>query len=770
MKPVDLTNPKSSQPLTELPTELSTSLKPLISVAVDTPMAPSLDYAWAGETLHHGAWVCVPFGHKKVLGLVIDAQQFQKNAAGLGEPDAQLSPDKIKAIDHAVAAFPAADPAWIDLMAFAARYYRRPFGTVAVGLVPKWLRDLKNFVAKKEGGRSNFDRLMAEIDCHGPKGPRSDEGVVARAEDQNVNASIKPQNVIARAEGPWQSTPLNPHQLHALQSIQSPGVHVLHGVTGSGKTRVYTEAAGRMLEQNPTAQVLIMVPEIGLTPQLVGRFEEALPNTSIAVLHSEVSERERARLWLSAATGQAQLIIGTRLAIMTPLPNLKLIMIDEEHDHSYKQQEGMRYSARDLAVWRAQQLGIPLVLGSATPSIETWAQIVRNKYQRHILPNRATGEPPAPIRLIDTLKDPAKEGLSAQSKQAIAQVLADGGQVLVFLNRRGYAPVLMCTSCGWSSKCAECSVPTVLHRSASADCHGPKGPRSDGNKPVIASREAARQSTWRLQCHHCGIFAPVPRQCPDCGDTDLQPVGRGVQRLEQTLQEEFPAARILRIDRDSVKQGKALQAELARIERGEVDIVVGTQMLAKGHDFARMRLVVVADADTQLLNPDFRAPERLFATLIQVAGRAGRHEQSGTPAQVLVQTRYPQHPLYRFLLAQDVEGFAQKEMADRQAAGLPPFAFMAAIRASHADARKAQSALRVLRDDLQERAKEYGWAVSAYGPVARYPETQAGRWRGQLLLESSSRPQLHQLLGLAEAWMQANRNMDPHVDVDPVEV
>jgi primosomal protein N' (replication factor Y) (superfamily II helicase) len=700
--------------------------------------------------LPHGAWVCVPFGRKKMLGLVIDAQQFQKNAAGLGEPDPSLPAEKIKRIEHAIAAFPLADPAWIELMAFAARYYRRPFGTVAVGLVPKWLRDLKNFVAKKEGGRSNFDRLIASLrDPEGRGNPLAMDPtpVIARARH--------PEPAAGGREGPWQSTQLNPDQHHALQSLQSPGVHVLHGVTGSGKTRVYTEAARQVLEQNPSAQVLIMVPEIGLTPQLVGRFQEALPNTSIAVLHSEVSERERARLWLCAATGNAQLIIGTRLAIMTPLPNLKLIMIDEEHDHSYKQQEGMRYSARDLAVWRAQQLGIPLVLGSATPSIETWAQIVRNKYQRHSLPNRATGEPPAPIRLIDTLKDPAKEGLSAESKNAIAQVLADGGQVLVFLNRRGYAPVLMCSTCGWSSKCAECSVPTVLHRST---------------QPVSASREAARQSTWRLQCHHCGIFAAVPRQCPDCGDTDLQPVGRGVQRLEQTLQEEFPSARILRIDRDSVKQGKALQAELARIERGEVDIVVGTQMLAKGHDFARMRLVVVADADTQLLNPDFRAPERLFATLIQVAGRAGRHEQSGTPAQVLVQTRYPQHPLYRFLLSQDVEGFAQKEMADRQAAGLPPFAFMAAIRASHADARKAQSSLRMLRDELQELATEQGWAVSVYGPVARYPETQAGRWRGQLLLESASRPQLHQLLGMAEEWMQANRNMDPHVDVDPYEV
>lgn len=686
------------------------------------------DYAWSGEPLPHGSWVSVPFGRQKLLGLVMDPQQLAKQAAGLNEPDPPLSPEKIKPIDRRLQSLPPAGSAWIDFMAFAARYYRRPVGTVAVGLVPKWLRELKNYVSKQEGRPSNVDRLLQEIDA-----------LPART-----------------AGGGDQPAPLNPDQLAAFSAIRSPGVHVLHGVTGSGKTRVYTEAARRALDQDPTAQVLMMVPEIGLTPQLVGRFQQALPQATIAVLHSEVSERERAKLWISAATGHAQLIIGTRLAIMTPIPNLKLIMIDEEHDHSYKQQEGMRYSARDLAVWRAQQLGIPLVLGSATPSIETWAQIARQKYLRHCLPSRATGEPPAPIRLIDTLQDPAKEGLCAETRQAITQVLADAGQVLVFLNRRGYAPVLVCASCGWSSRCLDCSVPTVLHR-AGLFSGSPKG-SAPSTKPQ-----------WRLQCHHCGLPAAVPRQCPDCGDTDLQPVGRGVQRLEQTLQEQFPAARILRIDRDSVRQGKALQAELDRIERGEVDIVVGTQMLAKGHDFARMRLVVVADADTQLLNPDFRAPERLFATLIQVAGRAGRHEQIGTPAQVLVQTRYPQHPLYRFLVSQDVQGFAEKEIVDRQAAGLPPFAFMAAIRASHADPRKAQSALSALRDELQSLAKEQSWPVTVYGPVARYPETQAGRWRGQLLLESDSRPHLHQMLGRAELWMQSHRMLDPHVDVDPYE-
>jgi primosomal protein N' (replication factor Y) len=452
---------------------------------------------------------------------------------------------------------------------------------------------------------------------------------------------------------------------------------------------------------------------------------------------------------------------------MTPMPGLRLIMIDEEHDHSYKQQEGLRYSARDLAVWRAQHLGATLVLGSATPSIETWAQIDRGRYQRLSLPHRATGEPAAPIRLIDTLKDPATEGLSTESRAAISTVLEQGGQVLVFLNRRGYAPVLGCGSCGWSSLCRDCGVATVLHKLNSAK--NAAAPRA-ANAATNGAAKTAAKSEWRLQCHHCGLTTPVPRQCPDCGDPDLQPLGRGVQRLEQTLQTAFPNARVLRVDRDSVRQAKALEQALETIARGEVDIVVGTQMLAKGHDFARMRLVVVADADTQLLNPDFRAPERLFATLMQVAGRAGRHETAGDPAQVLIQTRYPQHRLYRFLLSQDVAGFARMEMEDRQAAGLPPFTHMAAVRAAYRDEGKTRELLRGLRGTLEQLAQAHSWPVTVYGPVARYPEVQAGKWRGQILLESGSRSALHNLLASAEDWMVQHRELDTHLEVDPVEV
>lgn len=705
----------------------------MISVAVDMPLAATLDYAWLGEELPHGTWVCAPLGSKKVLGLVIQANALSRKTQEFFPGQVGLSPEKIRQLEAPVRGLLQMDAGWIDFMAFAARYYRRPFGTVSVGLLPKWLRDLKNYEPKAttKGGQgpSNFDRLLAALK--------------PRAQSSKTSPEAQLHGTPTESE-----PPLNVAQHKALLAVAEPGVHVLHGVTGSGKTRVYTEAARRALAERPNAQVLMLVPEIGLTPQLVRRFQSALPGTEIAVLHSEVSERERAKLWLSAATGVARLVIGTRLSIMTPMPRLSLILIDEEHDHSYKQQEGMRYSARDLAVWRAQQSGASLVLGSATPSIETWAQIDRKRYQYLQLPTRATGEPAAPIRLIDTLKDPAREGLSSESRVALSRVLAEGGQALVFLNRRGYAPVLACSSCGWSSACDACSVPTVLHRPATEK---PKG-------------------SWRLQCHHCGLSSTVPPRCPDCGDTDLQPIGRGVQRLEQTLQLEFPKARISRIDRDTVKRGRALESELARIERGEVDIVVGTQMLAKGHDFARMRLVVVADADAQLLNPDFRAPERLFALLMQVAGRAGRHEQRGSPAVVLVQTRYPQHRLYRALITQDVEGFARAEMQDRQAAAMPPFGFMAALRVAHKNMTTAITALRGLRDRLQTIAKENNWPALIYGPVARYPEVQAGRWRGQLVLESHSRRALHQLLSYAEQWQAENKTLEAQIDVDPYEI
>lgn len=735
-----------------MPTDLSTSPKPLISVALDVPMAQVLYYSWAGEKPLHGDWVLVPLGKRQMVGMVVDRQMLAQDGAesfgfnesflGSFEPPADLAASKIRPIGPRLS-IPRADRQWIALLAFASAYYRRPFGAALLSVLPKWLREPKNHRPKKEGALSLVDQMLEKMSVPLPNASCADHTDLSQPQMGDVLSLNKGSQSAV-------DPPLNMDQQNALAAIRVIGVHVLHGVTGSGKTRVYTEAAREILFRDTQSQVLMLVPEIGLTPQLVSRFKKALPGFEIAILHSEVSERERARLWLLIAQGKIRMVIGTRLAAMTPMPHLTLIMIDEEHDASYKQQEGMRYSARDLSVWRAHHVKASLLLGSATPSVETWAQLERGKYQHLSLPKRATGEPPAPISLVDSLKDPATGGLSSQARTRIDAVLQGGGQVLVFLNRRGYAPVLSCSSCGWASECADCKIASVLHRSEGA------------STPTSASK-------WRLQCHHCGQSSPVVRQCPQCGDTDLQPIGRGVQRLEQTLREAFPQARIMRVDRDSVRQGKLLGERIDAIDRGEVDIVVGTQMLAKGHDFARMNLVVVADADTQLLNPDFRAPERLFATLIQVAGRAGRHAGE-VGAGVLVQTRYPQHRLYQYLLNQDVKGYAQAEMADRRASGLPPYAFMAALRASHTHQQTAQSALRALQAELTSACHERSMDVRIYGPVPRYPETLAGRWRGQLMIESDHRRSIHAVLSMVEDWMTSHASLDPHLDVDPIEL
>ena len=720
-------------------------------MALDVPMAQVLYYSWAGEKPHHGDWVLVPLGKRQMVGMVVDLQMLTQDGAesfgfnetflGSFEPPQDLAASKIRPMDRRLS-IPRADRQWIALLAFASAYYRRPFGAALLSVLPKWLREPKNHRPKKEGALSLVDQMLEKISASQTDIRCADKTDLSQPQTGGVLS-------VNKSNQPAADPPLNPDQQNALAAIRAIGVHVLHGVTGSGKTRVYTEAAREILFKDAQSQVLMLVPEIGLTPQLVSRFKKALPGFEIAILHSEVSERERARLWLLIAQGYIRMVIGTRLAAMTPMPHLALIMIDEEHDASYKQQEGMRYSARDLSVWRAHHVKASLLLGSATPSVETWAQLERGKYQYLSLPRRATGEPPAPISLVDSLKDPATGGLSSQARARIDAVLQGGGQALIFLNRRGYAPVLSCSSCGWASECADCNIASVLHRSEGA---------------------STSTSKWRLQCHHCGQSSPVVRQCPQCGDTDLQPIGRGVQRLEQTLREAFPQARIMRVDRDSVRQGKLLGERIDAIDRGEVDIVVGTQMLAKGHDFARMNLVVVADADTQLLNPDFRAPERLFATLIQVAGRAGRHAAGEVDVGVLVQTRYPQHRLYQYLLNQDVKGYAQAEMADRKASGLPPYAFMAALRASHTHQQTAQSALRALQAELTSACHERSIDVRIYGPVPRYPETLAGRWRGQLMIESDHRRSLHAVLSMVEDWMTSHASLEAHLDVDPIEL
>lgn len=571
------------------------------------PLPGPFDYRSAAP-LPLGARVIVPFGRRKLVGVVVEHP---------GQPS--IDPAQVREVEQPLEDLPPMPADWMRLARFAADYYQRPLGEVMLPVLPPPLRKPSAY-----------------------QGKRSGLGPVARLDAR------KPRAAAAVAAEPDQAPELNEAQREAVDTIGALSAFqpvLLHGVTGSGKTEVYLHAAARVLQAG--RQVLLMVPEINLTPQLEGalraRLEALVGPQGVAILHSGLADGERVQAWARAQRGQARLLLGTRMSIFAPLPELGLIVVDEEHDPSYKQQEGLRYSARDLAIWRARDLDIPVVLGSATPSLESWQHAERGRYLRLTLPGRARASSLPEIRLIDTRRLQLKQGLSPQFIEAIGQRLERGEQSLVFLNRRGYAPVLHCASCAWVSHCPRCSTFTVLHR----------GPGAGG---------------YRLQCHHCGYQAPVPRACPECGDQDLEPMGRGTQRIEEQLAEWFPQARIARIDADSTRRKGSAQALFAAVHAGEVDIMVGTQMVAKGHDFARLGLVGVLNADSMLFAHDFRAPERLFAQLMQVAGRAGRHAAG---AQVLIQTGYPEQPVYQALLRHDYAGFARHALQEREDTGLP---------------------------------------------------------------------------------------------------
>jgi len=471
---------------------------------------------------------------------------------------------------------------------------------------------------------------------------------------------------------------------------------------------------------------------------LEGRVRARFPDAGVVSLHSELAEAARERNWRAAFAGEANIILGTRLSIFTPLPRLGLIVIDEEHDPSFKQQDGMRYSARDVGVFRAHQLGIPILLGSATPSLESWANAQGGRYGLLTLNQRANPEATLPlVHVLDTRKKVLQEGVSEPLIAAIKERLARGEQSLVFLNRRGYAPVLACPACGWVSRCTRCAANMVLH---------------------LADR--------RLRCHHCGCEHRVPKACPTCGNQDIHPFGRGTQRLEVWLQEQFPEARILRVDRDSVKSRKQWEAMLELIHGGQADILVGTQMLAKGHDFPKLTLVGALGADAALYAADWRAPERLFAQLMQVAGRAGRAELKG---EVLIQTEYPDHPLFAALADHDYPGFAAQQLKEREQAGFPPYAFQAVLRA---EAPQMAEAIAFLKAAAALPAVGENENVMIYDPVPMKLARLANLERGQLLAESYSRPALQYFL---PCWREAIDSLKApsklrwHIEVDPLE-
>lgn len=655
----------------------------ILQIALDVPLPRMFDYRLEGAVSAGaaGRLAKVPFGSGSKVGVVLEVVEHSDQPA-----------ERLKTAEL-ITGLPALPADWIELCEFCARYYHHPLGQVMAFALPPLLR----------------------------------KGKLPRALKPKVGADGTAPHVPT-------ATPDQESAIAAITAVQEFRTFLLHGVTGSGKTEVYLRAIEAVLARG--GQALMLVPEIALTPQLESRVRSRFPQAQIVSAHSGVADAARSRAFLAALEGKADIVLGTRLSVFMPLPRLQLIVVDEEHDASFKQQEGLRYSARDVAIFRAKQRNIPIVLGSATPALETFHHAESGRYTKLELPERAVAAAELPaVVTVDTRKEKLQDGLSAELIAAIGARLQRGEQSLLFLNRRGYAPVLACPACGWISHCSRCAANLVLH---------------------LADR--------RLRCHHCGLETTVPRACPDCGNLDLQPFGRGTQRLEERLAEAFPAARILRIDRDSADSPQKWQALLAAIHAGEADILVGTQMLAKGHDFPKLTLVGVIGADAALFAADFRAPERLFAQIMQVGGRSGRHE---LPGDVLIQTEYPDHPLYRALVGHDYAAFAHEQLAEREVAGFPPFAHQAMLRA---EARELDQALDFLRVAVQ-RAPTFP-EVLLYDPVPMRLARLKNRERAQLLVESRSRPALQTFL---TDWMEqlyackAPRDLRWHIDVDPLE-
>jgi len=746
-----------------------------VRVALDHPLPTLFDYRWgASQPAVPGTLVSVPFGRRDVVGLVCEVTAHSEVPA-----------DRLRSVNSVCTACPPLSAEWLALAAFAADYYQRGLGEVALPALPQALRDASRWqrllapeerysltpqgkVALPEAlptratALRNLAQALAGADfllaadaraLH-PKAIATlaawqAEGWVAL--DLVDAATALPAALsTATAQRPPQALPtLTGEQSAAVEAIRDArgfAPFLLHGVTGSGKTEVYLRALAEILAADADAQALVLVPEINLTPQFEAAFRArfaALADSAIVTLHSGLAEGERARNWFAAHAGRARIVLGTRLAVLASLPRLAVIVVDEEHDPAYKQQEGLRYSARDLAIYRAKQLCLPVVLGSATPSLESWWQAEQGRYKRLTLSRRAVADAVLPaVHLID-LEDERRrgrasvEGLSGPLIAALKARLARGEQSLVFLNRRGYAPQLACDACGWVAGCPRCSAYVVLH------------------KPERA-----------LRCHHCGWESRIPRSCPDCGNVDIAPMGRGTQRVEEALASAVPGARVLRIDADSTRRKGSAQALFSDVHAGEVDILVGTQMIAKGHDFQRVSLVGVLNADTALFSHDFRASERLFAQLMQVSGRAGR---AGLPGEVLVQTRYPRHALYHALGRHDYVGFANSTLTERRDAQLPPFVYQALLRA---EGRTLEAALAFLQ---QAAAGLAGIAaaerVTVYDAVPLTIVKVMHVHRAQLLVESASRAALQATL---RAWQPLLRSLKGvlrwSLEVDPLDI
>ena len=654
-----------------------------IRVAVDAPqhsgLTGPLDYL-SERALAPGSLVRVPLGKRELMGIVWP-----------GESVELADPAVLRPILGILEGLPPLSARWCELVEFAAGYYQRTVGELALSVLPPALRELEP------------SQLQLRL-------KRVAKWAAEQAASPSAETTPKPVLSDAQAQVLAQLDEL-------LASAEAPPPVLLYGVTGSGKTEVYLRAAEHALAQG--RQVLVLVPEINLTPQLEARFAERFQGTATVSLHSGLTPAQRLRNWLAAHLGEAKLVLGTRLAVFASMPRLGLIVVDEEHDPSYKQQDGARYSARDLAIYRARLEKVPVILGSATPSLESWQRANEGRYKRLALPARIGGGALPRVRLFDMKTLPLSKGvttaLTTPLLEALKKRLERGEQSLVFLNRRGYAPVLHCGECNWKSDCPHCSAWRVFH----------KGDRT-------------------LRCHHCGFTERVPAACPTCGNMDIAPLGRGTERLEEQLAEALPGARVARIDADSTRHKGELEAQLNAVHAGEVDILVGTQMITKGHDFRRITFVAAVNPDGALFSSDFRAPERLFALLMQAGGRAGRDAEQAAKSEMWVQTWHPEHALYKSLARHDFEAFAANQLAERESAGLPPYSHLALLRAEGRTAEAAKAFLDAAASWAQQLPDAQ--TVLIYPPVPMSVARVANVERMQMLVESPTRGALQRLL------------------------
>ncbi len=700
-------------------------LQVVVAAPAHSSIAGPLTYQ-SESPLAPGALVRVPLGKREVLGVVWEVL-----------PDSgALLEMQTRHVAGVLEGLPPLSATWRKLVQFTAGYYQRSLGEVALAALPPQLRDLSSVQLARR-----LKRPVADT-SH----PPSTTNLIALSQEQTL--------AIAQFDADTRPA-------------------LLFGATGSGKTEVYLRAAARVLEQDPTAQVLVMVPEINLTPQLQSRFEERfahLGKERVVALHSGLTPAQRLKSWLAAHAGHARLVLGTRMAVFASLPNLRLLVVDEEHDPSYKQQEGARYSARDLAVYRAKietedathdHGPCRVLLGSATPSLESWQATLAGRYQRLTMSERVAatdgeqGSLPT-VRRVDMNHQPKHSVIAPPLLDAIAQRIARGEQSLIFLNRRGYAPVLACHDCGWKSECPHCSAFRVFHK-----------------------------IDRTLRCHHCGFTERVPRACPACGNIDIAPVGRGTERLEEHLAELLAGVkrpdgeppRIARIDADTTRLKGALESQLASVHAGEVDVLVGTQMIAKGHDFRHITLVAAINPDGALFSSDFRAPERLFSLLMQAGGRAGRDARHSEASEMWVQTFHPAHPLFEALKKHDYPGFADQQLAEREAAGMSPFGFSALVRAEARAQDVAQGFLNAAAAQAEAQQLTGNGQVTAYPAVPMTIQRVANIERAQMLVESPSRAALQRFLAAWQPTLFETRQQAEFkslirwaIDVDPIAI